>query len=342
MKGKLIKKYYLLLIFGCCITFCPINHSQIFAQSSLIEVAAEVDKSTITIGDRVKYTLTITRNKNLRIEQPGPGANLGMFEIKEYEIHESVEKDDNIIEKFDYSISVYDTGKFVIPPFPVAFFPSDTSKEFQLITSEPIEIFVESVLAGGDAEIRDIKPPLPVPYNYFRLILIIALIVLLLSSLIFGYIYYQKRKKGEPLFRKEIIRPAHEIAIEELNKLLAGSYLSDKQFKLFFSELSDINRNYVENRFFIKALEETTTELFESIQGMELDENAVDKLREVLDLSDLVKFAKYAPEQKEIDSAIQNTWGFIELTRLEFKPVEVLKEMGEEESSKEVPVKLET
>lgn len=342
MKRKSIKKNYLLWILGICFTSWLATQVLIFAQTSLIEVAAAVDKSTITIGDRIKYTLTITRDKDLRIEQPGPGANLGMFEIKEYEIHEPVEQAGKIIEKFEYSISVYDTGKFIIPPFPVAFFPSDTSKEFQLITSEPIEIFVESVLAGGDAEIRDIKPPLPVPFDYFRLILIIAIITLLLSALIFGYIYYKKRKKGEPLFRKEIILPAHEIAFEELHKLLASSYLADNQYKIFFSELSDINRKYVENRFFIKALEETTTELMESLEDIELDERAVDKLQEVLDLSDLVKFAKYIPDQNEVNSAIQNTKEFIESTRLVFKPVEVLKEMEGEESSGGDPQKIET
>ena len=72
-----------------------VNFSSILADS-LIRVGVEVDKSVITIGDRINYKLTIENDKTLRIEQPGPGANLGQFEIKDYLILDPVEKD-NII-----------------------------------------------------------------------------------------------------------------------------------------------------------------------------------------------------------------------------------------------------
>ncbi len=297
-----------------------------FAQSSLIEVTAEVDQSVITIGDRITYILKIKHDKDLRIEQPGPGANLGMFEIKDYEIHDPVEENGIIVEQYDYTISVFDTGKFVIPPFPVAFFPSDTSDEYQIIQSEPIEITVESVLKAEDTDIKDIKPPVLTPINYTRIVLIGAGILLLIAIIVFAIYYYRKRKKGEPLFKKEIIRPAHEIALEELELLLSKSYIAEGNVKDFFFELSDILRHYLENRFFITAMEETTTEVLESIQEVELQDEAYEKLKEVLDLSDLVKFAKYQPEQQEIQRAVELAQEFINLTHLEFEPVELVKE----------------
>ena len=177
------------------------------AQTSLIEVTAGVDKSIITIGDRITYTITINRDKNLRIEQPGPAANLGMFEIKDYDIHDPVEKDGNIIEQYDYVISVYDTGKFVIPPFPVAFFPSDTSKKYQIIKSEPVEITVKSLLSAENNEIKDIKSPLLIPINYTSIILISGGILVLLGVVIFLFYYYKKKKHS--LFRNlaPVVRP---------------------------------------------------------------------------------------------------------------------------------------
>jgi len=316
-----------ILYFGLSVFFI------IHAQDPLIEVAAEVDKSIITIGDRVTYTLKITRGKNLRIEQPGPGANLGMFEIKDYKIHEPIERDNHIIEQFDYSISVFDTGKFVIPPFPVAFFPSDTSQKFEIISSEPINIFVESLLTSEDADIKDIKPPLLLPVNYTRLIILIGSAILLIIAGIAGYFFYNKHKKGEPLFRKEIIRPAHEIAYEDLEKLLSSSLLDKNNFKAFYSELSDIFRAYIENRFFINAMEETTSELMESIEEIELPNGSLEKCQEILNLSDLVKFAKYIPQQNETEQAIQNLKDFIDATHLEFDSVEKLEKIEEFESS---------
>lgn len=299
------------------------------AQTSLIEVTAGVDKSVITIGDRITYSLKIERDKNLRIEQPGPAANLGMFEIKDYKIHDPVEENGNIVEQYDYVISVFDTGKFVIPPFPVAFFPSDTSHKYQIIQSEPIDITVESLLSAEDNDIKDIKPPLQIPVEYTRIILIGGGFLLLIGIGAFLLYYYRRRKQGVPLFKREVIRPAHEIAFEALDELLGKSYLEEQKFKQFFTELSDVLRHYLENRFFITAMEETTPELLESLQELELHDEDLSRSKEILDISDLVKFAKYEPQPQEIDNAIELTRNFIQSTHLEFEAVESLKKIEE-------------
>jgi len=311
------------------VSFVLILLITVIAQASLIEVTGEVDKSVITIGDRITYSLKIKRDKNLRIEQPGPAANLGSFEIKDYEIHDPVEEDGNIVEQYDYVISVFDTGKFVIPPFPVAFFPSDTSHKYQIIQSEPIEITVESLLSAEDNEIKDIKPPLLIPVEYTRIILIGGGFLLLIGIGAFLFYYYKKRKQGVPLFKREVIRPAHEIAFEALEELLRKPYLEDAKFKQFFTELSDILRHYLENRFFITAMEETTAELLESLQEIELQDGNWSNAKEILDLSDLVKFAKYEPQQQEIENTVELTRTLIKSTHLEFEAVESVKKIEE-------------
>jgi len=202
---------------------------------SLIRVSAEVDKSVITIGDRIHYTITVSHHRNLHIEQPGPGANLGQFEIKDYNISEKIEEGDLVTQKFEYTISVFDTGKFVIPPFPIAF---------------AIEIYVKSVLTSENAEIKDIKPPLSVPFNYRRWIFIgLATLVIIIGAL-FTYYYLKQKKKGVKLFKKEVIRPAHEIALENLDTLekKMPSMYENGEHKQFFTELSLILRTYLENR----------------------------------------------------------------------------------------------
>ena len=109
---KRIFQYAIYIIFGVIVFAAPALLAQ---EKSLIEVQSEVDTS-------------INRDKDLRIMKPGEGLNLGMFEIKDYKFHDPVEKDGRLIEKYDFTISVYDTGKFTIPPFPVAYFPVDTSQ----------------------------------------------------------------------------------------------------------------------------------------------------------------------------------------------------------------------
>ena len=132
---------------------------------ALIEVNSAVDTSRITIGDRVTYTLSIDHVDTMRVEKPGEGVNLGQFEIKDYKIYDPVQQEGRILEKFEYVISVFDTGKFVIPPFPVAYFPTDSLRDYKLIEASPITIHVESVIQDEERELRDVKPPIEIPYD---------------------------------------------------------------------------------------------------------------------------------------------------------------------------------
>jgi len=307
----------------------------VWSSQPLIQVAAQVDKSVITIGDRITYTLTITHHKNLSIEKPGPGANLGQFEIKDYRIYDPVEKDDLVTEKFEYSISVFDTGKFVIPPFPVAFAESDTSRKYQIIKSEPIEIYVKSVLTAEDATLKDIKPPVSIPFDYWYWVWRGIVLLFLIAAGLAAIYIIRRLKAGKPLFRKEVIRPAHEIALEALAELKSRwrDMLANGEHKALFTEISDILRKYLENRFFIQAMEETTYEIRHSLQEIELEEEVQQRASGVLDLADQVKFAKYIPDEAETEHCFSLLENFINETKLVFEAVEQEVEISEEAAS---------
>ena len=303
----------------------------ILADEALIQVKAEVDKSVITIGDRLHYILTIEHDKKLYIQQPGPGANLGMFEIKDYTIHDPIQQQEMITQQFDYEISVFDTGRFVIPPFPVAFAESDTSRDYQIIQSEPLEIFVKSVLTAEDKEIKDIKPPQSIPINYKKWLKFLALVVLILMAIVFLLYWWRFRKKGLGLFRKETIRPAHEVALEELYALRDRwrEMLSRGEHKLLFTQISEILRKYFENRYFIKALEETTSEISDSLDEVNIEKEHKNAALSILEFSDLVKFAKYLPHEIEVENQLKELEDFILKTRLVFEAVEEKEETSQ-------------
>lgn len=288
----------------------------------LIEVTAAVDHSVITIGDRVTYSLTIDRRSDLEVHDPGKGTNLGAFEVKDYLVHEPQEKDGRIIEQFDYVISVYDTGRFVIPPFPIAFLSGDSSGQYQFIYSEPLEIYAKSILNDPNADIVDIRPPFLLPVDYLRMGLITLAVLLLLGGLGFAYWWYRKSREGGPVFRKTVIRPAHEIAREALAALLGKNLLAAGEEKQFYSELSDILRRYLEGRYFINAMEETTSEIIASLREAELAPVEIDFAQKALQNCDLVKFAKYRPGSKGADATVRLAEKFIEATKLEFTAVE--------------------
>jgi len=243
---------------------------------------------------------------------------------------------------FEYEISVFDTGKYIIPPFPVAFFESDTSRKFQIIQSEPIEIYVQSVLSAEDRQLRDIKPPQDIPFNLIKWLKYGLITSILLLFTFFMIYYLRQRRKGVPLFRKEKIRHAHEIAFEELAIIKSKwqDMLHSGQAKVLFTEISEILRRYLENRFFIKALEETTFEISWSLQEMEIDEIQQKNALAVLELSDLVKFAKHLPEEKETLGIIDCLEIFIENTKLVFESVEHEIEITEADTNNEKEEKI--
>ena len=302
----------------------------LYGQNDLIEVQSMVDTAEIYIGDQINYSLVIKHDKNLRIEQPGEGLHLGMFEIKAFDFSEPLEEDGFITQRYDFTISVFDTGSFTIPAFPVAYFP-DTTNQYKIIEAAPIDIYVNSLLSGEDApELKDIKPPLEFPFDYMFLYTIIALVVVLAAVAYIAYRKWKSKKDTGFLFSAPPkSRPAHEIALGALKELYNSDLLDRQEFKLFFSKLSEIIRIYLEGRFFISALEETTYEILSDIKD-HLDEKDIRQLTFILEQSDLVKFAKYIPENETIKKLKIESEQFVNNTKI------ILKEEKTNEQETEV------
>jgi len=287
-----------------------------FAQDALIEVQSSVDSSEIFIGDPIHYSIIITHDKNLRVEQPAEGLHLGAFEIKEYHFLDPVEQGDQLIKRYDFIISVFDTGSYSIPAFPIAYFP-DTTNQYRIIEAAAIKINVKSVLSGEDApELKDIKDPFEIPLDYV-LFWIIAAIVLTL--LIIGYFVYRawkrKQETGFAFKAPPKARPAHELALEALQNLYNSDLLEKGENKQFYSQITEILRTYLEGRYFIAAMEETTEEIIRHLKNRSEMEN-VNHLKQILVLSDLVKFAKHKPESAQTEDAKSASLKFVDDTKL--------------------------
>ncbi len=290
-------------------------------QKPLIEVKAQVDTATITIGDHITYSIIIDRRKDVRIIQPGPGINLGMFEIKSYNFHKPLKKGNRIIERYDYVISVYDTGRYQIPAYPLAYFLSDTAAKPHIIQAPAITIYVKSLLKGEKKhELKDIKPPLSIPFNY-RFWIRVALLVVLVAALIFliYLLWKRKQERGYVFAPPPPPPPAHEVALKALRELYASNLLEKQEYKEFFSRLSEIIRAYLEGRYYIQALEQTTGEILRDLPDeVKQDDRLFEWLKDSLTVSDLVKFAKYIPSQEEIDRVKQEAVDFVEKTKIVF------------------------
>lgn len=297
-----------------------------------ISVNSNVDKNKITIGDLIRYSVKITRNKNLTVEMPGLAANLGQFEIRDYAVHQTRKFDDFLVDSVDYSITTFDTGTYIIPPLSVPFLMADSSRD--TIKTDPISIRVESVNISGAKDIKDIKPPLSIPRNWRMYYLYggIVFLVLLLAGM--GYWGYKRRKAGLPLLplKEEPIRPAHEIALEALEQLAESSLLIKNRVKEYYIIISEIIRTYIENRYFINSLEMTTAQLIEHIQSTDMPDSVREELDRFLQECDLVKFAKYIPDTGEIEASTRSAYTIVNQTKWTFIERPVIQDQKEMET----------
>ncbi len=297
------------------------------AQEALVTIDSEVDRSRIRIGDLVNYSVTLTRSPEVTVEMPPPAANLGAFEIRDYHVFAPEKMDGKVVERVTYTISTFDTGKFEIPPLTFRYTVPDDTTRYELQTRK-LQIVVESLKPSEAGDIRDIKQPWEIPFDWRKWVVwsSVGFAGLLVLALLF-YIWRRKRAgKGLLPEKVEPPRPAHEVAIEELDALQASSLLAEGKVKEFYIRLADIIRRYVEGRYYIFALELTTTELLQRLEEAEVEAEHRTLFRRFLEQCDLVKFAKYQPGEAEHAETLRLAYEIVEQTRLVYDTLPVSSE----------------
>lgn len=281
-----------------------------------IRVESGVDKSTMTIGELVTYSVRAIHTPDVQVIWPSLASNLGAFEIRDYLVHEPDRQGDEIVEKIEYTISTFDTGAYVIPPIILEYRVAGDSASHRLQT-EPLEIYVRSLKPSEEGDIRGLKPQAVIPRDWKLLMLYIAAGVLSVG-LIWALVWYFKfRKKGEPLFARpqEPPRPAHEVAIEALQQLEQEQLFEKGEVKRYFSRLADILRVYLRARFDFDAMEMTTREITEQLTTLQEFPDLAERVSAVLKVCDLAKFAKYRSSVDESRSSLTAIRDIVESTR---------------------------
>ncbi len=305
---------YLTKLILCLGLWISAGHSQ----TGDISLESKIDRAKITIGDRITYSIIVKRAENVDVELPEVGTDLGAFEILSFNDPELTRENGMVIQKRDYIISTFDTGEYEIPPVVIRYVSKPDTTWRELMT-EKIQIEVESLKPSETGDIRDIKAPLELKRDYRALIrwAIIGLAILLLGSLSYYFIKRWGEGKGLLPRKEKPLRPAHELALEELDRLVNSDLLAEGKIKQFYIELSEIVRTYIEGRFYIMALEMTTSQLIENMRRDEIDAQATELIAHFLEACDMVKFAKYVPATKEHEIAIHRAYEIVNTTKIE-------------------------
>ncbi len=283
-----------------------------------IEIETSVDRAEVYIGDLIAYQLTIIHDSTIELVPPPLGANLGAFDVKDYESDIRSKLPDGRIKNVSkFVLSTFTTGDYVIPPIPVMFTMPDSSKKVML--SQEVPIKVSSLLAVGadSADIRPLKPPYEFkrglrPYYFWG-----GLILLILAFC--GILMWLRLRKKKAAGAQLDLRPAWEIAFERLALLKQQNLVGEGKYKQYYIELTEITREYLGRMYSINVLDMTTEEFLLVFEEQQLPTGLHENTGRFLRHADLVKFAKLVPETERVEVDFDYVYDMVEQVRADFQ-----------------------
>jgi LPXTG-motif cell wall-anchored protein len=286
-----------------------------FAQN--VTVSARLDTASMLIGDHVGMKLQFTGPVNARVIWPFiPDTMLSSLQVIgrgkiDTTISASAPKTLTLAQEIN--LTCYDSGFYPIPEIGFQYrIPPDTT--LHTIHAEMMTLIVHTVKVDTTQAIKPIKGPMKIPIT-FREVLPWLLLGLAAALLIAGGIWYwRKRKKNEPVFtlKPRVKLLPHEVALTEMEKLRIKKLWQSGKIKEYHSELTEILRRYIEERFKVPALEQTSAEIMESLSEHGCCEtNTIGRLSQVLLLADMVKFAKALPGAAENEKSLTEAVEFV-------------------------------
>lgn len=263
--------------------------------SADVSVRAGVDKNRVTIGDPVVLNVSVTLPETYRLAAPQKPAELGPWTVKD--VRAAKDEKDRFLTHIIYTLAAFTTGQTPVPPVTLTY--TDDKNKTYTLHSDTVPVTVESVMArAGDAnDIRDIKPPLGVREPLWKYLLWAGII---LAAAIIGYILYRgyRKKHVPPAAPAQPLIPPYDLAMTRLEELRTSGMIAEGKIKEYYITLSDIVRDYLGAVYAIETRESTTAEIYARLRGKESDMKRLQSIRDLFDECDLVKFAKYRPDEQ--------------------------------------------
>lgn len=296
-------------------------------------VSAALSKNEILIGDQIKMELDISYPEGMTFEVAdlsGIEKTEGIELLNVYPVDTVPSNEGNLLHQ-TLILTSFDSGQYLIPQIPVSFLRGEQRQTINtntlLLIVNPYPVSQDTVqlqpIKGIIAEEKTIEDYLP--------ILIGIGAVALLGFL--GYFIYKRRQNKEEPAPVIIKRPPFEVAMEKIESLRSSKLWQQNKIKAYQSELTFILREYLEERFKIKALESTSDEIIEDLKKLEeVGEDWREELNKILQTADLVKFAKAIPPVEVHAAGLDKLEAFVIQTKPKPEP-----EPAEEEETTEGP-----
>lgn len=285
------------------------------AKAQNFTVTAEIDSSFLFIGEQAGLSFEVVQDKNEKVHLPlFSDTIVGGLELVERQKPDTTflnNEQMRVLHKF--IITSFDTALYYIPSFKFYNEKGDTTE------SNPLSLKVFTIdIDTTQFQIADIKPIYDPPFNWkgFWLIVLYVLIAILVAFAIYWIVRkYILNGKNKPTQNNEPEIPAHIKALEMLDAIKNEKRWERGEAKLYYTEVTDVIRIYIGKRYNLNAMESTSDEILTMLKTLEIKRDVLSSLKTLLNLSDLVKFAKWQPMPDDYLKSLSIAYSFVNETK---------------------------
>ena len=279
--------YFILILF-----VFPTLHAQ--------EVKVATSTKNIKIGEQIEYKISVQAPANAAVVFP-EGQTFGALEMVKTNPTDTLKEAGKFRLEKAYYLTQFDEGKYTIPQQKIQISHKDFYTDSLLV--EVHNVAIDTL----KQPLYDAKPIAEVtsPSSSHLWLWIVGIVALLLTAAALYFFVFRKKKLSAEEERKKL--PPFERAIQDLKDLQNSKYLIESQHKAYYTRLTDIVKEYLEDEVHILAKESTTDELLAKINDLQqtgklhLSAETISNLKRVLQNADLVKFAKSKPSDNNAE-----------------------------------------
>ncbi len=288
-----------------------------FAQNVTVE--AKIDSVAIMIGEQVGVTFTVSAPESLQVQMP-------LLKPREYitpgvEIVDAGSDDTETVKGKKITtrkvlITSFDENAYKIPSQTIKVGNEDYHTNplaLKVLTMDVDTLNLDAFFPPKDVQDN--------PFLWSEWSRLFYLSVIMFCLIAVGFYLYVRYKQNKPIISRILIIkhiPAHQKALTAIEKIKQKKLYNADDQKAYYTKLTDTLRLYIEERFGFSAMEMTSGEIIDCLQRSG-DAKMITELRELFEVADLVKFAKYSTLINENDLNLVNAINFIDQTKTQEK-----------------------
>jgi hypothetical protein len=279
-------------------------------------LSSSFSRDTILIGDQVEWGARVNVPKDVTIWVDSllnpvvPGVEL----ISGYTFDTLKKKRDFYDIDMKAIITSFDSGSYYLPRQVIYFYKGEELVDTVVVEGRNLEVTTIPI-DTTTYQMYDIKGPYTYPVTFGEVTPWVGLGILLLAIVYLIYRVIRNRRENRSLFGKPVVNdPPHITALRSLEEIRGKKLWQNNKEKEYYTEITDTIREYLDSRYGISTFEKTTAEIVKELESMEVSGSEWEELKEMFNVSDLVKFAKYKATEGENERAIPVAVRFVNAT----------------------------